>query len=281
MSTTSSSCDTCEWMDDPAFFGAFVFYMVFSVVTQLIVFTYSGYQMVTIIGERRQWTIVFWVNAIVIVASILRLTLYAVDPHSRLGIYPKPLSTILYWVPIVLWITADFLTALFWVELQMGSGITALNNIKRTRPILIAGTALNIGVTLPLAISTPWSPVLTYVENAWMSTLSIALLILYLFATYRLKRILSELNSSSIVEFLRRLNIVIWVKSFAFLSIGVTIGLYSGLRGWRSKSSLVFEVLLQLEEFVAIMALIFFFQQKQRKGSAPNSGATSSQGTRV
>jgi len=145
------------WGDDSSWLKMFWFYVSLQIIVHSILLFLSSYRLflalrVAIKTNKRIFSYNTYGLGFIVPAEILRVVYYAVDPNSFRNIIPVAIGSILFNIPILIWIDVGFLMLLFWVEVQKFTGVKELQSVSRLRPVLIALIICTGVVILPIGI---------------------------------------------------------------------------------------------------------------------------------
>jgi len=282
--------DDCsiEWKDKyPTWYKVFIAYSVYEIVLMLIVLFTSGYQLAITIflsksGGWNRWTVSTYINLLVDLGAVLRIIDFAVDPHDIRGYLTPVGDDLLFNIPLILWLMCGFMLFLYWIELQLLSGIKELTSLSKLKPLLITFTVIIAIVLIPIVIgkSVTGGVLIGDVYNAFFIICFVILIVLSSIAGVRLMRIMSVVYKSTRLShfklFLQKITRYLFLFNFfLFCSIAtlvIFILLNAGDNHWLY---LGLHIVLRLEEFSIIMCTLVFLSKKKpsQSDSSNKSGS--------
>eukprot|EP01118_Nematostelium_gracile_P020396 TRINITY_DN9871_c0_g1_i1.p1 TRINITY_DN9871_c0_g1~~TRINITY_DN9871_c0_g1_i1.p1 ORF type:complete len:323 (+),score=30.62 TRINITY_DN9871_c0_g1_i1:152-1120(+) len=273
-----------EWVNDNRFYPAYVFNIVLSIVLGLVILGYSINQLRIILlnadpNGRKRWNVITLTYTLIAVGSFIQVLNSAVDPDGLWKRWPIELPIIFDNLSYILFLSACFAMALYWVELQM-SCIKEMQNIAKTRPILIIFIVISLVVLFPLAFLSVYYRSCLILHDAVIVILSVCIGIFLAISVYRLERAIKNINSLATKDFLQRLNRYVRV-TIAFLIIFGVFFLFTSFAPKQRFHWVSLQIFLRIFEFLFVMSLAMFMEKRKptsKSPSAENPSATISNG---
>jgi hypothetical protein len=128
-----------------------------------------------------------------------------VDPQGFRNIFPSALESIMYDLPLLLWLDAGYLILLYWyvigqlvltsrrVELLKSNGISRLTHLQRFRPVIIGIAIVTAALILPLGLVNAWKNSVV-ADDLYDAAFCIFFLSVIIFASYYGRQLLQILK---------------------------------------------------------------------------------------
>jgi len=253
-------------------------------VLQLILVIFAIYQLeITFFHPSKtwkKWTFTTYIEIIIVIAGLARILCFGLDADLLI---PRIPSNIVFNITNVMWLSAAYLLALYWIELLKFTGIkigTAF--LTKTRPVLIFLVVITALIFIPLGTWCTMNATVAWVYNFLLAFDIVIMVVLFAVLSYRLSKVYkTEISNEIVKKFFKKLNLYIWFVCGAFLSMIITLIIYTLLNASFSPwPYLILSTILRIEEFIALMATLLFLAKKRpskSKGSETNNTKNSTQ----
>jgi len=268
---------TTRWIHNKTFYILFTLYTVMELLFQLVIVITAIRQLIMLRGnlfEKGNLHITF-VMIVGLVAGIIRIIGYGVDPHSTRGVFPRLLSAIFLEAPVILWLITYITLFLRWVHTANSLGVSSLRKVK---PVSIIMFVFVVVILPPLLIwyATVNNKLSYGIFNGFFLVVFASLVLLSTFYSYkllyRLKRMIAEsaMNLDNPTTDIRKL---IYLKKLTIyvlvLNIAITIEiLMMVIMNDRASSSkwefLILNTLLRIGEFTLVIGTMRFFSRRRK-----------------
>jgi len=182
-------------------------------------------------------------------------------------------NNIIFNITNVMWLSAAYLLALYWIELQMFTGIKIGSHfLTKTKPVLISLVVVTAVIFIPLGTWCTMNATVAWIYNFLLGVDIVIVIILFAILSYRLSKVYkTEISNEIVNKFFKKLNLYIWFVCGAFLSMVITLIIYTLLDASFSPwPYLILSTILRIEEFIALMATLLFLAKK-RPSKSKNS----------
>jgi len=264
---------TTLWISDPNFNIAIIIYTTCEDIFQFILVSFSSYQLIISFYKSKQFkrNIVTFIHLIFIIAGLLRIIGWTIDPQSIRGIITPSLSSIFSNIPIVLWLVAVLLLAIYCsVELQLWSEVQVVTH-QRVKPIFIVCMVLSVVVVIPLGILGQIYDAAMKAFFVSLEAIMLGIIVFFFIGGIRLRRFIKG-KSQSLQGFLWRLYIYIWIVQGCCVVLTIAFIVYDVLNAPAQKWLWYgLQFFFRIVEFVCIgCTQLFLFRKRSSNQKNPS-----------
>jgi len=204
----------------------------------------------------------------VLIGCFFRILFYAVDPDAYDGIFSLVGASILFDLAIIVWLDTAFMMALYWIELQLHSGIRELQGVQKLRPVLYVSCVLISITVLPVGILNDYFTLgaTSYTYNALLGVYVIGILVFISVVGYRLMKVLDgHFRSTRVVTFkifLQKITRFLLGENIALFCLLVLMGTYSAL-GRTRWDFIGFTIAIRTFESTAVFLILVIVNKKK------------------
>jgi len=197
---------------------------------------------------------------------------FAIDPEAIYGIITPWADTIIFNLPVLLWLDIGFMVLLYWAELVKSTGIQQIQNISKLRPFLIAFVIITAVVIFPASIWLALVP--SFASNGTYNGLLIVAFLLFIalsliYGTKLLRIVKSSWNSgkSEVFKvFLKKLTVFLFMLNAVTISFIIVLVIFTIINAdAKPWPYIILHWILRTLEVAAVVTMLVMFSKKETK----------------